>query len=132
MPIDPSRSDLMSRVRQRDTGPELVVRSVAHALGYRFRVHRKDLPGRPDIVFPSRRKVVLVHGCFWHRHCGCPKSTTPKTRRGFWQRKFTENKRRDLRNIRHLRRMGWGVLVVWECETPNRLRLARVLRRYLR
>jgi DNA mismatch endonuclease (patch repair protein) len=131
MRVNPSRSDLMSRVRQKDTAPELIVRKTAHALGYRFRLYRKELPGRPDVVFSSRRKVVLIHGCFWHRHVGCPRTTTPKTRKAFWKRKFSENKKRDSRNIRELKKMGWDILIVWECETKDAGRLAQILSRYL-
>ena len=114
------------------TAPEMVVRRTAYALGYRFRLHRGDLPGRPDIVFPSRHKAILVHGCFWHRHRGCPKATTPKTRAVFWKKKFSENKNRDARIIRQLKAMGWSVLIIWECETKDVQLLARTLRAYLR
>ncbi|WP_315727629.1 very short patch repair endonuclease [Bradyrhizobium sp. SZCCHNS2015] len=130
--VDPARSRLMSRVRQKDTGPELVVRSLAHSLGYRFRLHRRDLPGSPDIVFISRRKIILVHGCFWHRHTGCPKSTTPKTRREFWQAKFKTNRRRDKAVIERLIDLGWKVLVIWECEVKDLNSLKKRLRRFLK
>ena len=116
-PVDPGRSALMKRVKRKDTAPELVVRRLLHALGYRYRLHAKDLPGRPDIVFRSRRKVILVHGCFWHRHDGCLKSSTPKQRRGFWTQKFRNNRERDRRNQTKLEAAGWRCWIIWECET---------------
>ncbi|WP_456761211.1 very short patch repair endonuclease [Bradyrhizobium sp. USDA 4011] len=131
-PIDPSRSALMSRVRGKNSKPEMIVRRVAHGLGYRFRLHRKDLPGSPDLVFPRLRKVVFVHGCFWHRHEGCARTTTPKTRAEFWQSKFLANLRRDKIAEKELRRRGWRVLVVWECETFDRSKVERKLSKYLK
>lgn len=125
------RSALMARVRGKDTTPELNVRQVAHRLGYRFRLHRKDLPGRPDLVFPSRRAVVFVHGCFWHRHPGCRLMSTPKTRTQFWTDKFDRNVRRDAAAVEQLEVTGWRVLVVWECETRDREGLADKLRSFL-
>ncbi len=120
----------MSAVRQKNTGPETIVRQILHGLGLRFRLHRKDLPGTPDIVLPKHRTVVCVHGCFWHRHGGCSKTTTPKTRVEFWQEKFDRNVDRDLRNESALLDQGWSVLVVWECEIRDRAclreRLSRV------
>ena len=107
----------MSRIRGRDTKPEIVVRKLVHGLGYRYRLHVRDLPGRPDLVFASRRKVILVHGCFWHRHRCRYGQVTPSTRRGFWQAKLEANRKRDARNRRALKRLGWDVLVVWECQT---------------
>ena len=109
----------MRRVRPKDTKPELTVRRLLHRLGYRYRLHRRDLPGTPDIVFPGRRKVVFVHGCFWHRHRGCAAASTPKTRFEFWSRKFDENIERDARKIAALEAAGWAVLVVWSCEARN-------------
>lgn len=109
----------MSRVRSDDTGPEIRVRKVAHALGLRFRLHRKDLPGHPDIVFPKWRIVLFVNGCFWHRHPGCKKATTPKSNVEFWERKFEANVARDGRERIELERLGWKVAVVWECETKT-------------
>ncbi len=113
------RSKLMSRVRAVNTKPELAVRRLLYALGFRFRLHRSDLPGCPDIVLPGRRKVIFVHGCFWHRHPRCRRATMPKTRPDFWAHKFKQNRERDKRQQRELRRMGWDVLVVWECETHD-------------
>ena len=110
------RSRNMAAIRGKDTAPELAVRRILHAMGLRFRLHRKDLPGRPDIVLPKHRTVVFVHGCFWHRHEDCRYTTTPKTRQEFWQTKFAANVERDRRNRTDLQRLGWRVIVVWECE----------------
>lgn len=110
------RSWLMSQVRRRDTSPEMTVRRLLFKEGYRFRIHRRDLPGNPDIVLPRFRTVIFVHGCFWHRHPGCAKATTPKTRAHFWQTKFEQNVARDERNKDALERLGWTVITVWECE----------------
>ncbi|MCQ8277435.1 very short patch repair endonuclease [Acetobacteraceae bacterium KSS8] len=114
----------MSRVPQKGSSPEIRVRQAAHALGLRFRLHRRDLPGTPDIVFPRHGIVIFVHGCFWHRHPGCPKASMPKSRIEFWKAKFSRNIARDLRNKAHLEQMGWHVEVIWECETRNSLTLA--------
>ena len=115
--VSPStRSRMMAAVPQADSTPELVVRRVLHAMGYRFRLHRRDLPGSPDIALPKYRKVVFVHGCFWHQH-GCRKTTTPSSNVDFWYDKFAQNKSRDRRNRRELKEMGWESLVVWECQT---------------
>ena len=130
-PTDPSRSALMSRVRACDTTPELSVRRAAHALGYRFRLHRRGLPGTPDMTFPRLGKVIFVHGCFWHRHPGCSRTTTPKTRIAFWQEKFERNVNRDRHNIAELRALGWEVLVIWECETTDGVKLQGLLSAYL-
>jgi DNA mismatch endonuclease, patch repair protein len=116
-PVDPARSALMRRVAQRGSKPEMIVRGALQAAGYRFRLHRKDLPGSPDIVFPTRRAAVFVHGCFWHRHPGCRAASTPKTRADFWSAKFAANIERDRRVAEALYRRGWSVHVVWECET---------------
>ena len=123
------RSWNMSRIRGKDTKPEIAVRSILHRMGYRFRLHRRDLPGNPDIVLPKHHAVVLVHGCFWHRHKGCKYAYTPKSRVDFWKKKLTENVERDKRNRKALRQEGWKVVVVWECELrdPDKLvmRLSR-------
>jgi DNA mismatch endonuclease (patch repair protein) len=111
-----TRSRMMRSIRGKDTKPELLLRRALHARGFRYRLHLKGLPGRPDLVFPKYRAVAFVHGCFWHRHPGCPKATTPATREDFWQNKFAENIARDRRNIDQLQSSGWRVLVVWECE----------------
>jgi len=110
------RSWLMSRVRGRDTKPEWILRSGLHRLGFRYSLCSSKLPGRPDLVFRKYRSVVFVHGCFWHRHHGCPESSMPKSNREFWQRKFERTIERDNRNSRKLRAMGWRVIVVWQCE----------------
>jgi DNA mismatch endonuclease (patch repair protein) len=110
------RSWNMSRIRGRNTGPELRLRSLLHREGFRFRLHVKQLPGHPDIVLPRYRTAIFVHGCFWHRHPGCRNATTPSTRREFWQEKFDGNISRDLRNRAALEAAGWTVLTVWECE----------------
>jgi DNA mismatch endonuclease (patch repair protein) len=125
------RSDRMRRVRQRGTGPELAVRRALHAMGLRFRLHRRDLPGRPDIVLPGRRAAIFVHGCFWHRHPGCSRTTTPKTRADYWLAKFAENEARDAKAIVTLAADGWRVQVVWECETLRPEVLARSLQEFL-
>lgn len=109
------RSGHMSRIRQADTRPELQVRRGLHAARLRFRLHRKDLPGRPDIVLPRHSAVIFVHGCFWHGHKGCRYAVVPKTRRPFWKEKFRANRERDVRQKKELRRLKWRVLVVWEC-----------------
>ncbi len=113
------RSELMSRVRSKDTKPEMRVRRMVHAMGYRYRLHHGKLPGRPDMVFPERRKIIFVHGCFWHRHEDCRRNRTPKSRREFWDAKLEKNRLRDLENQSKLRALGWDVLVVWECETEE-------------
>jgi DNA mismatch endonuclease, patch repair protein len=127
-----ARSLLMARVRQRDTGPEQIVRSILHNLGLRFTVSgpsNRSLPSRPDIVLPRWRTVVLVHGCFWHRHPGCRLATTPANRAEFWAQKFRANVSRDRRQRRALQKAGWRVVTVWECETRRPGRLAKRLLR---
>lgn len=111
-----TRSRMMRNIRGKDTKPELLLRRALHARGFRYRLHYKGLPGRPDLLFPKYRAAIFVHGCFWHRHPGCSKATTPATRADFWQNKFAENTARDQRNIEQLRSASWRVLVVWECE----------------
>lgn len=110
----------MGRVRSKGSVPEMVVRRCAHALGLRFRLHRRDLPGTPDLVFPGRRKVIFVHGCWWHRHPNCKKATIPKTRVDFWTEKFLRNVARDIRVQAELRDAGWDILTIWECETHDK------------
>ena len=113
------RSEMMARIRGRDTAPELSVRRIAHRMGLRFRLYRNDLPGRPDLVFPKHRLAVFVHGCFWHRHEGCRNASTPKSRIAFWTGKFAANVDRDARQEAALRTLDWWVLVIWECETKD-------------
>jgi DNA mismatch endonuclease, patch repair protein len=121
----------MARVRQEHTAPELAVRRAAHALGYRFRLHRKNLPGTPDLVFPKHKIALQVQGCFWHRHQDCPRCTWPKTRADFWSAKFEANVARDRRNATELKKLGWKVAVIWECETIESKNLLAVVRRVL-
>lgn len=125
------RSWIMSRVKGRDTKPEILVRSFIHHMGFRFRVHRRDLPGNPDIVLPRYRKVIFIHGCFWHGHKNCPRSKRPSTHRSFWNKKLDGNIERDERYRRELLQMGWKVLVVWECETRTPEKLLRKLENFL-
>lgn len=119
------RSEIMSHVRGRDTAPELRLRRLVHGMGYRYRLHVVGLPGRPDMVLARHRAVIFMHGCFWHRHEGCALARMPKSRLEFWQPKLDANRERDARNVRELRRLGWRVLVVWECELGDEARLRR-------
>lgn len=125
------RSALMGKIRAKNTKPELAVRSLVHRLGYRFRLHARDLPGSPDIVFPSRKKVIFVHGCFWHWHPRCAIAKIPKTRTNFWTHKLQRNRERDFRKITQLQTSGWQSLVVWECELSAPHRLQRKLAAFL-
>ena len=113
------RSWNMSRIRSINTKPELVVRRFLHSKGYRFRIHRKDLPGKPDVVLPKYNTVVFIHGCFWHRHKNCRYCSTPKTNQAFWEEKFRKNIERDRINIKKLESTGWNVIVIWECEVKD-------------
>jgi DNA mismatch endonuclease (patch repair protein) len=112
------RSELMRRVKQKNTTPEIILRKALHKAGLRFRLH-PGLPGTPDIVLPSRKLAIFVHGCFWHRHEGCKYATTPKSNRKYWLNKFDENVRRDKQKSIQLTKLGWNVMIVWECETKN-------------
>lgn len=109
----------MRRVRPKDTAPEMVVRKLAYSLGARYRLHYKKLAGKPDLVFIGKRKVIFVHGCYWHRHPGCKKASFPQTHQEFWEEKFRRNVERDAEAIKTLQASGWKVLVIWECETKN-------------
>lgn len=115
------RSYVMSRIGSKDTSPEKKVRSILHQMGYRFRLHVKGLPGQPDIVFPKYKKVIFVHGCFWHLHKGCRDGTIPKTQRQKWRTKLERNVKRDKAHIKQLRKTGWKALVIWECEVEKRI-----------
>ena len=126
------RSEIMARIQGRDTAPEMMVRRTAHRLGFRFRLYRKDLPGRPDLVFPRYRAAVFVHGCFWHRHDGCRFAYTPGSRVRFWTEKFRQNVARDRRTEDALRSLGWQVLVIWECETRDDAVVGHRLKDFLR
>ena len=128
---DEPTSKRMSKVRPLDTTPEKLVRSLVTGLGWRYRLHRHDLPGRPDLVFARSRKVILVHGCFWHRHSGCKRCTTPARNAELWQEKFTRTVARDVRNLAALAEQGWRVLVVWECETADAAALEARLAAFL-
>lgn len=121
------RSKNMAAVRGKNTSPELRVRRMLHSMGYRFRLHRKDFPGRPDIVLPKYRLCIFVHGCFWHQHPGCNRATIPETRRKFWQEKFLQNKNRDAQAEKELKKMGWHVCTIWECETKQPDNLVEII-----
>jgi DNA mismatch endonuclease (patch repair protein) len=123
------RSRMMSKIKGTNTKPELAVRSYLHRRGLRFRLHGKDLPGKPDLVFPKYNAVVFVHGCFWHRHPGCRYTYDPKSRVEFWSEKFRQNVGRDARNEALLRDMGWRVFIVWECEAANTEKLDELILR---
>jgi DNA mismatch endonuclease, patch repair protein len=115
----------MARVRGKDTTPEMVVRRLVHRMGYRYRLHRKDLPGKPDLVLPRHKLVIFVHGCFWHRHAGCSRATMPQTRTGFWEAKFSATVERDRAQAAELTAVGWQVLVIWECDLRDQDRLEK-------
>jgi DNA mismatch endonuclease (patch repair protein) len=126
------RSAVMARIRSKNTKPELVVRSLLHQMGFRFRLHNKSLPGKPDIVLPRHYKIVLVHGCFWHDHSKCRLASAPKSNVGYWQPKIKGNKLRDRRNKRKLIKDGWRVLEIWECEIRQKTGLAKRLKDFMR
>jgi DNA mismatch endonuclease, patch repair protein len=130
--VDPAtRKRVMAAVKSKDTAPELKLRRWLHAIGYRYRLHVRELPGRPDLVFPARRKVIFVHGCFWHRHGGCARAAMPATRQAFWVEKLTANVKRDARQVLELRALGWDVLIVWECQVRQLNTLANKVVRFL-
>jgi DNA mismatch endonuclease (patch repair protein) len=129
MPL--TRSENMRRIKAKDTSPEVAIRQVVHRLGYRFRLHRKDLPGKPDLVFPARRKVIFVHGCFWHQHTGCREGHKPKSNEGYWAPKLARNQERDKQNLERLKEAGWDVLVIWECETGDKEMVAVRIKDFL-
>jgi DNA mismatch endonuclease, patch repair protein len=124
------RSWNMSRIKGKNTRPEILVRSLLHRLGYRFRLHRKNLPGKPDIVLPKYKTVIFVHGCFWHRHENCKYAYSPKSRVDFWKEKFAGTVKRDKQHIKQLNEMGWRVEVIWECETNDQNRLKKKFSKY--
>lgn len=128
-PISESRRRNMAAIKYKNTKPELVVRRILHARGLRFRLHHKHLPGHPDIVLKKHKSVVLVHGCFWHHH-GCANSVWPHTRREFWRKKITGNRRRDRKNEEALTRLGWRVITIWECEVRDRKAAGILARRF--
>ncbi len=125
------RSLIMAAVHSKGTGPEKIVGGIVRRLGYRYRSHVETLPGRPDLVFPAMHKVIFIHGCFWHRHRNCRYATSPKSRRRFWETKFVANLARDRRNMRQLKRIGWTVLTVWQCELKKKEHLTRRLDAFL-
>jgi DNA mismatch endonuclease (patch repair protein) len=125
------RSQRMALIRGKNTKPELVARGIARASGRKFKTHVADLPGKPDLVFPQLRKVIFVHGCFWHRHPNCSLARLPKSRLRFWVPKLSGNRRRDLRNISRLRRIGWGVKVIWECQLTKPESVNRTVKHFL-
>ena len=118
--VSEQRSRNMSAIKSKNTKPEIKVRKILHSMGYRFRLHRKDLPGSPDIVLPKYKTVIFVHGCFWHRHQNCKYASTPKTRQEFWNKKFNENINRDKINQENLSSKGWKIIIVWECEIKDK------------
>lgn len=125
------RSKRMSLIRSKDTKPEILVRKIIFAEGFRYRLHGKSLPGRPDIVFQRLHKVIFVHGCFWHRHSRCKLARLPKSKVNFWEPKLTANRNRDVSNARKIRKAGWRILTIWECEMKNTSRLRRKLIEFL-
>jgi len=124
------RSANMRAIRAKNTHPEMIVRRLIHGMGYRYRLHKNDLPGKPDLVFASRRKVIFIHGCFWHFH-GCERSHSPKTNTDYWLPKLKRNRERYVETEAALSDMGWSSLVIWECQTRNIASLSRVLKRFL-
>lgn len=125
------RSERMSRVRARDTKPEMKLRRLIHGMGFRYLLHRRDLPGKPDLVFPGRRSIIFMHGCFWHRHEGCGLARLPKSKRAFWSAKLEANKERDQKNISTLEAAGWRVLVIWECQLRDEGGVREVVKEFL-
>lgn len=127
------RSENMRRIRSRDTQPELLVRRLVYGLGYRYRLHRKDLPGKPDLAFIGQRKIIFVHGCFWHQHPdpSCSDARLPKSHTGYWRPKLERNTRRDTEHVRALQAAGWQVLVIWDCDLRDEAQLTARLRRFL-
>ncbi len=125
------RSWNMGRIRSKNTKPEIIVRSILHHLGYRFRIHRRDLPGTPDIVLPKYNSIIFVHGCFWHRHPGCSYAYMPKSRIEFWEQKFTDTIKRDERTMDALTKLGWKVLIIWECELKEPEAVVKKLESFL-
>ena len=126
------RSEVMSRIRSKNTKPEIFVRSMIHNMGYRFRIHRRDLPGCPDLVFPKYRSIIFVQGCFWHLHKGCRDGTIPKTDHEKWKAKLERNVMRDKQNFKKLKDMGWEVLVIWECEVEKKIdKVEKKVRKFL-
>ena len=129
--VSEQRSRNMSAIKSKNTKPEITVRKLLHSMGYRFRLHKKDLPGSPDIVLPKYKTVIFVHGCFWHRHQNCKYASNPKTRREFWEKKFKENIERDKKTQEKLKNLGWKTNIVWECEIKKQDKLIKKLEDFL-
>ena len=129
--VSEQRSRNMSAIKSKNTKPEITVRKLLHSMGYRFRLHKKDLPGSPDIVLPKYKTVIFVHGCFWHRHQNCKYASNPKTRREFWEKKFKENIERDKKTQEKLKNLGWKTKIVWECEIKKQDKLIKKLEDFL-
>ncbi len=127
-----ARSWNMSRIRSKDTKPEKIVRSMLHRIGYRFRLHRKDLPGKPDIVLPKYKTVIFIHGCFWHRHKGCKRCTTPSTNQKYWIPKLEHNVVKDKTNQKVIKKSGWKPIIIWECETKDLVKLSKKINKALK
>lgn len=125
------RSKRMAGIRNKDSAPEMRLRRLIHGMGFRYRLHVRALPGTPDVVFPARRAVIFMHGCFWHRHEGCALARLPKSRIEFWKKKLESNRLRDRNTLASLSRLGWRVLVVWECQMKDEKHVARVVRQFL-
>jgi len=129
--VSEQRSRNMSAIKSKNTKPEIAVRKLLHSMGYRFRLHRKDLPGSPDIVLPKYKTIIFVHGCFWHRHENCKYATTPKTRKEFWENKFNANKIRDQKKLKEIKNLGWKFIIIWECEARNIQSIEEKIKRFL-
>jgi DNA mismatch endonuclease (patch repair protein) len=125
------RSENMRRIRNKNTKPEMVVRRLIYSLGYRYRIHQKQLPGKPDLVFTKRRKIILIHGCFWHLHSECREGRIPNSRKDYWLPKLTKNVNRDTDNLTKLNAAGWEVMVIWECQLSNLKELAENVKSFL-
>ncbi len=129
--VSEQRSRNMSAIKSKNTKPEIAVRKLLHSMGYRFRLHRKDLPGSPDIVLPKYKTIIFVHGCFWHRHENCKYASTPKTRKEFWENKFNANKIRDQKILKEIKNLGWKFIIIWECEARNIRSIEEKIKRFL-
>lgn len=126
------RSERMSKIRGKGSNPEMRLRRLVHGLGFRYRLHVKELPGKPDLVFPAKRAVIFMHGCFWHRHEGCKLARLPKSKLDFWMAKLEANRQRDLIHQRQLSDLGWRVLVIWECELNDIEHVSQIIKKFLR
>ncbi len=125
------RSENMRRIRSKDTNPELLIRRLVFKMGYRYRLYGKNLPSKPDLVFAGRKKVIFIHGCFWHQHMNCIDSHIPKTNRDYWVAKLNKNKVRDKKNQVEIKKLGWSFLIIWECKTKNTSKLSREIKTFL-